>query len=477
MIKLVPEWALFYDEFWDAISRRNSLFIKLRYLAVLMLILFLFISNYLLNLQLSIKQIWAISLVSLIIVLYNISIQKIRPHVGCSVDKFNKMHLSLIQMVLDLILLTILVYYTGGINSPIYLFYIFHMIIGSLILPGYIIYGVCLLVIFSYSIMIFLQHYNFIGTHIIAGLHITEINHPPAFVILFILVFGTMMLSSVFLANKIARQLYLREQQLVDSIQKLKDVEIEKQKYIMGIVHEIKTPVAAVQSIVDIVLQKYVGPISTEVEEKLIRAKKRTEESINLINSILKISRLRLLNVHNDENLEISELLKNIIEKLNEQCKAKNIQIIFNDESNLLIPLKGDKVLTEIAFSNILSNSIKYTQNDGLIDILIYEFDNNLIITFNDNGIGIPKEEINKVFSQFYRASNTKNKNYEGSGMGLSVVIEILEKINGILEIDSPSDIGTAERPGTKVKITIPLPSKLELSPLRKIKMKADLKI
>jgi len=141
MISLVPTWARHYEEFWNTIRRRNLWFIKLRYSAVLMLIFLILTSEFILDVTLSNVQEYVLILITISILLYNIILHYTRRFVKDDPGKFNPLHLSLVQMVLDLYALTLLVYYTGTIESPLYMLFIFHMIIGSLVLPGKIIFS------------------------------------------------------------------------------------------------------------------------------------------------------------------------------------------------------------------------------------------------------------------------------------------------------------------------------------------------
>ena len=147
MITLVPTWAHHYDAFWDAIKRRNNWFIKLRYGAVLMLVAFLLSAELILHAAYTDLQVRVFVILVLAILAYNISFQKISRNLKCVPGKFNPLHLSLVQMLFDLYVLTLLVYYTGSIESPLFMLFVFHMIIGSLILPGKIIYSLASLVI------------------------------------------------------------------------------------------------------------------------------------------------------------------------------------------------------------------------------------------------------------------------------------------------------------------------------------------
>nr|MBP9582522.1 HAMP domain-containing histidine kinase [Ignavibacterium sp.] len=258
------------------------------------------------------------------------------------------------------------------------------------------------------------------------------------------------------IANRMAKQLYIREQQLLESIDKINAAEKEKQKYISGIVHEIKTPLAAVHSYLDLVLQKFLGPLDEVVEEKLIRARRRSDEAIELINNVLKISKLRLENSFIKEQVDIASILARAIKVAKVNAEAKGVKLSLINNWKEKHPIEGDPFLIQIALSNIISNAIKYNNMDGLVEINIDKDKNDLVIKVCDNGVGIPKEEIEKIFTDFFRASNIKKIGVEGSGLGLSVVKQIVERHGGTINVQSPSHLATNKYPGTCVKITLP---------------------
>ena len=456
MLVLVPEWAHFYGEFWKAIRLRNLWFIRLRYLAVFSLIGFLLFGEFILNFDFTPTQIRAIISISVIILIYNIVIQITRKFAASEPNKFNGLHISLIQMICDLIALMILIYFTGGIDSPLYMFFIFHTIIGSMILPGTVVYLVAGIISVLFSTMVFLERFDILNRHIINGLFLGERNHTLSHDVLFIIIFTLMLFISVYIANKIAKQLYHREQQLRSSIEKLNESEIAKQKYTIGIVHEIKTPVNAVMSILELIHNKYVGPVSQEVDEKIMRAKIRTEETLQLINDVLRISRVKLLEIKSTDIVDIKRLICNIIDELKEVMEEKNVNFNLSDKQTGENEFKTDKVLIELAVSNIIANAVKYVGKDGKIEIVLDKKDNNLFLEVSDNGIGIPESEIHRIFDQFYRASNINKNVHEGTGTGLPLVKEIVEKLGGSIKVISPSKLAEKGRPGTTFEITIP---------------------
>lgn len=456
MLNLLPEWTYHYGEFWKAIKIRNLWFIRLRYLAAVILFGFFLTGEFLFHLNFSIEQIIAINGINFLILLYNVIVHSIRKYVSSEPGKFNGLHLSLIQMILDLSALMLLVYYTGLIESPLYMFFIFHMIIGSLILPGYIIYITAGLVSCAFALLTFFQRLNLIENHFIPGLYTGSRPHTLTYDILFVIIFAIMLFISVYIANKIAHQLYQRERQLRSSLEKLNEAEIAKQKYTIGIVHEIKTPIAAVHSILELIKNGYVGNVSELVEQKIQRAELRTEEALQLIKNILNISKLRLLEIRLTDEINVSVFIKNILDTFSDMAKEKSIALIFVDNTNEKLSIKSDKILLELVISNVISNALKYVEEGGTVEVRLDFKEEKFSIEVCDNGIGIPQKETDKIFEQFYRASNIDRTIHEGSGMGLAIVKEIVEKLGGIIKVTSPSRLAQANRPGTNFEIVIP---------------------
>ena len=457
MLNLVPSWAHHYEEFWMSIRRRNLWFIKLRYAAVAMLFLLLMGAEYILKIELTRTQLTLIVIITTSILIYNGLFHFIRRFLKFDPAKFNPLHLSFLQIVFDLSALMLLVYYTGGIESPLYMLAVFHMIIGSLVLPGFIIYSIAAAVVASFAFVSFGQHYGLIPHHQLAGLLNFNLSGDLNYIIAFNIVFMFVIFMCVLLANRIANQLYKREQELVESIEKINAAEKEKQKYIIGVVHEIKTPLAAVHSYLDLILQKFLGPLDEVVEEKLKRAKRRSDEAIELVNSVLKISNMKLFNRITEESMTIGAIVKTTVASQMVNAKAKSVSVKVLDERKEKIPVKGDSFLIQIAISNIINNAIKYVDFEGKIEVVIENKEKDVMINVSDNGIGIPEEDIDKIFTDYYRASNIKDKNYEGSGIGLPVVKQIIERHGGTIKVESPSRLAATDKPGTSFTIYLPL--------------------
>ena len=175
-----------------------------------------------------------------------------------------------------------------------------------------------------------------------------------------------------------------------------------------------------------------------------------------LINNVLRISKLKLMNVSVHEPIEVNELIAEVIDQKSEDAKSKGIIIVFNNRRKNKNTVQGDKVLLELAFSNVLGNAIKYMEEKGKVEIDLSDSESGATIEICDNGIGIPEKDIDKIFNQFVRASNIKHKNYDGSGLGLSLVKEIIERHNGSIRAESPSRLMEQGRPGSSFIIFLP---------------------
>lgn len=441
-------------------AKRNRWFIRVRYMVVVMLSVFILTAHAILGLDFTDEQSFYISVIIVAILFYNLIFNFIfrKDLIKDDRNKFNQLHFSFFQILFDILCLSFLVYFTGGIESPFYLFYIFHMIIGSMILPGFLIYSIAGTIVFQMILFGTLELFGVVKHYSIGNFLPSSAYNNPAYLFISLSVFGIMIIVSVFLANNIASAHYRREQELKLALEKISESEKIKQRYTMGVVHEIKTPIVAVQSNLDLVLQGFTGEINNTAKEKLARARSRSDEAINIINDILSISKLKLLEKINNEEFDIGTLLYGIIVKRKAQIDLKKIKVSLSDKRKDRPNIIADKSLLEVAFSNLIGNAIKYNTEGGIVEITIEDGDyDNINIEVCDDGIGIPDKDKDKIFMDFFRASNVKKTGTEGTGLGLSVVKQIIEQHNGSLTFESPSRLSRDNRRGTSFLVSLPV--------------------
>jgi len=457
MFNFIPKHTIDFEQLWALISSRNRWFISIRYVVAGAVAAFALVMQYVFKIGFGQNQVWAMVLISASLFFVNIlyGFVDAKGFIKNEVSKFNPLHFAFNQIVLDLLAIALLSYYMGGIESPFYFFFVFHMIIGSMILPGTVVYTLSGVSVLYIGVVSFLELNGIIEHHNFGSLLGTPLYNNTRYIIVFVTAYGIMIFVSVFLSNNITSAHYRRSQELKMTLDKLSQAEKMKMKYTMGVVHEIKTPIVAVQSNIDIILQGYAGEIPKSAKDRISRARARSEEAIHIINDVLNISKLKLLENVNKEDIDIAELITGLYKKRGVQAKTSGVELKLTDRRAEPKPVKVDRGLFELALSNIIGNAIKYNTHNGIVESIIEEREGDTFITIADNGIGIPDEDKNKMFKEFYRSSNAKKSGVEGTGLGLSVVKEIIEHHGGDIWFNSPSRLQSEGRRGTEFTILI----------------------
>ena len=208
------------------------------------------------------------------------------------------------------------------------------------------------------------------------------------------------------------------------------------------------------------ILQKFLGPVDEKVEEKLLRAKTRADEGIQMINDVLNVSKLNLYDQFNEEEIDLEELICGVIKRRKPFADSRLVEVKFIDERENKAQITGDKYLLDIAISNLVGNSVKYNIDGGKVEVKLSSKNGSVLIEVSDDGIGIPVKDLTKIFNDFYRASNAKKTSSEGSGLGLSVVKKIIERHDGSISVNSPSRMAKKDQPGASFVIELPLKRK-----------------
>ena len=459
MLNFVPSHTIDFEQLWTLISTRNKWFINVRYFVVAAFALFVLVMQHLFKINFTYEQLWAFTVIAAAIFFVNIiyNYVDLSGFVKNDSEGFNQLHFAFNQIIVDLLAIALLTYYTGGIESPFYLFFVFHMIIGSMILPNYVVYSLSGIIISYMGVLSYLEFNGLLAHFTFGNLLAAPLYTNPRYIVIFVTAFTIMMLVSVFLANNISRAHFLRSQQLKLTLNRLKNAEKTKMKYTMGIVHEIKSPIVGAQSNLDLVLKGFTGEVNTASQEKIKRARIRTDEAIAIINDILKISKLKLLESLNKEEVNIVKFVEDTFAKKDSQILSMEVSTKIADKRKDKLPVSIDPALFELVFSNLIGNSIKYNTPGGNIEVIIGNNENGEVeIIVADDGMGIPDDDKHKMFQDFYRSSNAKHKGIEGTGLGLSVVKEIIEQHDGTITFNSPSRLTKEGRRGTEFILTLP---------------------
>jgi two-component system sensor histidine kinase VicK len=231
--------------------------------------------------------------------------------------------------------------------------------------------------------------------------------------------------------------------------QKLENMQTD---FVANVSHELKTPLTTIKSYTEtLLLDGLEGDKSTALDFlKIVDAE--ADRMNRLVKDLLQLSRLdyKQEKWYKKEG-DLIMLLSVAVKKMDMMAKSKeqHLNVLFDEDARIRIDMDRDRV--EQVVLNILSNAIKYTNEKGRIDIDAYVNGKNAQIIVSDNGIGIPEEQISRVFERFFRVDKARSRSAGGTGLGLAISRQIIEEHKGSIEIESK------EKKGTRVTITLPL--------------------
>lgn len=233
----------------------------------------------------------------------------------------------------------------------------------------------------------------------------------------------------------------ITERQKIDNMQR---------EFVANVSHELKTPLTSIKSYTETLLDGALSDTET-AKQFLSVVNSESDRMGRLVKDLLQLSRLEYQREKwNKVQANLIEILKAAVLKMNISAKSKNqhLNCLFKEE-NICVYVDKDSI--EQVILNIISNAIKYTQEYGRVDIDTIKTEDEVRIIIQDNGIGIPKEDLPRLFERFYRVDKARSRALGGTGLGLSIAKQIMKEHQGDIEIESH------EGKGTRVSIILPL--------------------
>ena len=222
-----------------------------------------------------------------------------------------------------------------------------------------------------------------------------------------------------------------------------------RKEFVADVSHELKTPITSIKGYSETLLD---GDCDKETETHFLNViNDNADRMEKLVQDLLTLSKYDSNRIRNKpKEFDLGELAKSCKEKFDIEIKRKNqnVQCFVTADVPLVY---ADKDGVERVILNILSNSIKYTPEGGKVDIYVGYVHNDAYIKIKDTGIGIPKEDLDRIFERFYRVDKARSRKLGGTGLGLSIAKEIMEKNGGSITIKSKVN------EGTEVTIKIPV--------------------
>ena len=234
-------------------------------------------------------------------------------------------------------------------------------------------------------------------------------------------------------------ELTLLSEEFNDLIQRLQVSEKKRNQFVSDASHELKTPLASIKLLSDSILQNDM-PAET-VREFVSDIGNEAERLNRLSQKLLTLSRIDDHAALSQDIIYAAPTIQRAIRMLQTTAEAKNIHIETELSQDRKIQISQDD-LYQIVF-NLIENGIKYNKAGGKLTVTLSQKETDAVICIEDNGVGIPEESLDHIFERFYRVDKARARSTGGSGLGLSIVRNMVKRNNGKIRISSQLDVGT----------------------------------
>jgi len=375
-----------------------------------------------------------------------------------------------IHIALDLVALTALLHFTGGIENPFIFYFVFHVILAGILLHYRIAYVLATSAIILILLLVGLEYSGVIPHVNLEGFAAPGLYKQNTYILGILVALITCLYGSAYMVTAISGELRKRQREVVA----LKDVGLRKKtkeleeaakeltkleegrnqllRFLGIAAHDLKAPLSAVQSYLQLMVGGFAGEIAEKQKHMLDRSSKRIVGLLELISDLLDISRVEAGQIVNEmEKVSLSQVMEDSIENVRASAKEKRIKL-GTDIPKSLPQLRASGIRLQQVITNLLTNAIKFTPEKGEIKIRVTDHKSNIQVEVMDNGDGIAAEELPQIFNDFYRGGDREKA---GTGLGLSIVKRIVEAHGGRIWAESPNPEDKSAR-GSKFIFTLP---------------------
>ncbi len=227
-------------------------------------------------------------------------------------------------------------------------------------------------------------------------------------------------------------------------IARLRQMEKYRKEFLGNVSHELKTPIFTIQGYISTLIDG--GMDDPSINKKyLLRTEKSINRMISIVEDLISISKLESgeLLIKKDK-FDIVQIVREIFDLEEDKAKAKHISLRLNIQDTEVQMVRADKHLIYQLLLNLIVNSINYGKDYGQTEVSFYEMDTLLLVDVSDNGIGIDKRDIPRLFERFYRVDKSRSKEQGGTGLGLAICKHIIEAHEQKINVSSQYGKGSS---------------------------------
>ena len=374
-------------------------------------------------------------------------------------DVFQAAAFASAQIAVDLIALALLLHFTGGIENPFIYFFVFHVILSSMLLSRQATY---MQTAFGFLLMACIAVAEYLGVlrHYPLGdlWPVRGAFREPVFVVAQLVGLGTTLFLAAYMAGNTASLLRRRERETVllgrelaanatlleQAYDRLAAVERAKSQYMRKVAHELRGPLGTIQTALRVVLDGTTGEVPQASRQLIERAERRSAELAQVTVDLLALSQAREGQFAVERtNVDLTAILAEVVEDSRQTAERAGVSVETNIDP-LLGTVEGDASSLRQLVGNLVGNAIRYTPAGGLVSVEAKGAAESVTLVVRDSGIGIPAEDLPRIFEEFFRTTNARKYNSQGTGLGLAIVKAAADQHRASVAVSSELGRGTA---------------------------------
>lgn len=216
-----------------------------------------------------------------------------------------------------------------------------------------------------------------------------------------------------------------------------------KSEFVAVASHQLRTPLSAIKWEIELLLTKLRDGLNEKQIGKMENIAQLSQRMTRLVNDLLDVARIDQNKlILRKQNFDFAKLTRDMLAEITPIYSARHISVSLDIDKNLPEAL-GDMEKIKLALDNIIGNAFKYTTSGGKVDIKLFRRSNEIICEVKDNGVGIPEEQVGRVFEKFFRSDNAIKYQTEGTGLGLYISKNIIEQLEGRIWFQSIENVGS----------------------------------
>ena len=229
-------------------------------------------------------------------------------------------------------------------------------------------------------------------------------------------------------------ELYVLSKNINDLLNRIENAIDREKQFTSDASHELRTPLAVIKGTMEVLIRKPRN--QQEYEEKIQFCISEVDRLNHMVDQLLLLARFenQKQNVK-QETIYLNALILDNLTRFSEKTENKKIKIVADFTEDFYV--QSDNYLVSIIFSNLISNAIKYTNDNGKIELKLEKTSTDIIFTIADNGVGISEQDLNKIFNSFYRSDVTNHPDIKGTGLGLSIVKRLCDLLKIKISVES----------------------------------------